>query len=254
LQTKIDTFGWEAGLTNKEKDCYQGFLLELKENDYVVYINTPEWGRCTLARVTGPYFWRFEDRERTDFNHRFHVDSASVMVFDRNAAFAHPSLSARLKLRGRYWRIYLHDEFADLVVALKSGVVSHPRTLPDNLSFLAKAIQPLLINITEQIHHAFPNTNLEGLLAEVLKIVPGVRGSELKWQGGAGDHGADLIVIFESGLPVLGLQRQTTCVVQVKSFEGPQWDTKAVDDIRRALDHYPEAEMGLIVSTATLST
>ena len=254
LQKKIDTLGWEAGLTEKEKDCYQGFLLELKENDYVVYINIPEWGKCTLARVTGPYFWRFEDIKGTDFNHRFPVDPASVEVFDRNAAFVHPSLSARLKLRGRYWRIYLQDEFEDLVKALKDGVVSQPRKPPDNLAFLAKAIQPLLINITKEIHRANPNRDLEALLAEVLKTVPGVRGSELKWQGGRGDHGADLIVIFESGLPVPGLQRQTTCVVQVKSFEGEHWDTTAVDDIRRAFDHYPEAEMGLIVSTATSST
>jgi len=254
LQTKIDTLGWEAGLSDDEKNCYHAFLLDLKADDYVVYINVPEWGKCTLARVTGPYFWRFEDIEGTDFNHRFHVDPASVMVFDRNAAFVHPALSARLKLQGKYWRIYLQDEFEDLVKALKSGVVSRERTLPDNLDVLAKAIEPLLIHITKQIHHAFPNTALEALLAEVLKIVPGVIGSELKWQGGARDHGADLIVIFESGLPVLGLQRQTTCVVQVKSFEGEQWDTKAVDDIRRAFDHYPEAEMGLIVSTATSST
>ena len=32
------------------------------------------------------------------------------------------------------------------------------------------------------------------------------------------------------------------------------WDTKAVDDIDRAFDYYPEAEMGLIVSTAIAST
>jgi hypothetical protein len=41
---------------------------------------------------------------------------------------------------------------------------------------------------------------------------------------------------------------------RVKSFEGEHWDTKAVNDIRRAFDCYPEAEMGLIVSTATASS
>lgn len=71
LKLKIDTAGWESGLLPEEKDCYHGFLLELKADDYVIYINAPEWGKCTVARVTGPYFWRFEDR---DFNHRFLVD------------------------------------------------------------------------------------------------------------------------------------------------------------------------------------
>jgi hypothetical protein len=146
----------------------------------------------------------------------------------------------------------LQDEFEDLIRTLKTGVVGQPRTLKDNLALLTKEIRPLLINITERIHHTHPNTALEALLAEVFKHVPGVK--EVKWQGGAGDYGADLIVDFEVGLPVPGLQKQVACVIQVKSFEGEHWDTKAVEDIRRAFDHYPEVEMGLIVSTATSST
>ena len=63
-----------------------------------------------------------------------------------------------------------------------------------------------------------------------------------------------MVVEFESGIPVPGLQRPRRCVVQVKSLEGEHWDTKAVDDIRRAFESYPEAEMGLIVSTAASST
>jgi Restriction endonuclease len=77
---------------------------------------------------------------------------------------------------------------------------------------------------------------------------------EVKPRGGAGDHGADVLAVFEYGLPVPGLLQQSTCVIQVKSFQGEHWDTKAVDDIRRAFEHYPEAEMGLIVSTASSST
>src|SRR5438067_1694142 len=121
LQSKINTIGWEAGLSDQEKDCYQGFLLEIKKDDYVIYINVPEWGKCTVARVTGPYFWRFDS---PDFNHRFPVDPDSVATFDRNDAFVHPALSARLKLRGRYWGVYLQDEFENLAKALKGGVIS----------------------------------------------------------------------------------------------------------------------------------
>ena len=55
---------------------------------------------------------------------------------------------------------------------------------------------------------------------------------------------------FESGMPI----PPQTCVIQVKSFEGEHWDRKAVDDIKRAFEHYPEADMGLIVSTASSST
>jgi hypothetical protein len=136
-----------------------------------------------------------------------------------------------------------------LVKALKAGIIASPRTAAINLAFLAKEIQPLLISITERIHHTHPNYDLEALLAEVFKNVPGVK--EVKWQSGAGDHGADLIVVFESGLPVPGLQRQSTCVIQAKSFEGEHWDVNAANDVRRAFDHYPEVDIGLIVSTAT---
>ena len=114
LQARIDADGWDS-LSNEEQDCYQDFLLDLEENDYVVYINVPEWGECTLARVTGGYFWNYED---DDFNHRFPVDPQSISVFDRNAAIVHPALSRRLKLRGRYWHIYMYQEFDDLVLAL----------------------------------------------------------------------------------------------------------------------------------------
>lgn len=248
LKSQIDADGWNS-LSETEKDCCQGFLLDIKAGDYVIYINVPQWGKCTLARITGPYMWRFED---DDFNHRFPVDKDSVIEFDRNDATVHPALSARLKLQGRYWRIYLKDEFEALIKALRDGVSGKLRTAKTNIALLAREIQPLLVNITEKIHHTHPNYDLEALFAEVLKGVPGVK--EIKPQGGAGDHGADLLVVFESGLPVPGLQQQRTCVIQVKSFEGEHWDTKAVDDIRRALNHYPEASMGLIVSTAISST
>ena len=61
LQERIERGEWEL-LSEKEKDCYHGFLLGIEPGDYVVYINVPEWGKCTLAEVTGPYEWRFDDR------------------------------------------------------------------------------------------------------------------------------------------------------------------------------------------------
>ncbi len=114
LQRRIDAGQWQQ-LTDDEQNCYQPFLLALKEDDYVVYINVPEWGKCTLARVTGEYQWRWED---DDYNHRFPVDPKSVYSFDRNDAMVHPYLRARLKLRGKWWTIHAKDEFERLLDAL----------------------------------------------------------------------------------------------------------------------------------------
>src|SRR5215204_5972213 len=56
LRDKISATGWHS-LTADEQDRYQNFLLALKQGDWVVYVNVPDYGRCTLAKVTGPYYW-----------------------------------------------------------------------------------------------------------------------------------------------------------------------------------------------------
>ena len=91
LRERIKRSGWDS-LNGNEKDCYQDFLLRLQGGDYVVYINVPQWGLCTLAKVTGEYEWRYEDG---DFNHRFPVDPESVATFHRNKALVHESELAR---------------------------------------------------------------------------------------------------------------------------------------------------------------
>jgi len=155
-------------------------------------------------------------------------------------------------LQGRYWRIFFENEFNALLEALRKGEPGKPRTPDVNQALLRSEMQPLLQNITRAIHRTHPRCDLEILMAELLRQVPGVR--EARRQGGAGDHGADILVVFEGGLPIPGMEQQRICVVQVKSFEGEHWDTKAVDDIKRAFERWPEAEMGLIVSTADRST
>lgn len=85
-------------------------------------------------------------------------------------------------------------------------------------------------------------------MEDVLKRVSGVE--EIRWQGGRSDHGADLLVRFENEHPIPGLVRQEILVVQVKSFTGEHIDAGAVEDIERAFQYYPDATMGLIVSTA----
>ena len=245
LQARIRDGEWDH-FTKAEKDCYRPFLLDIKAGDYVVYINMPKWGRCTLARVTDGYFWGYEDDN--DFRHCFRVAPESVRDFDRNDAIVHPALSSRLKLRGKFWRIYgLHEEFESLVDSLEKGEDGRPRTMETSLDRFKKEIQLDFKSITKKIHRAYPGADLEKPIAEVFRNVPGVK--EVKEQGGAGERGADLRVIFEW----LGIQEQRTCVVQVKSFEGEMWETKAVDQIRKAL-HSWDADMGIIVSTASSSS
>jgi hypothetical protein len=248
LKAKIESDGWQ-NLSKDDQSRYQAFLLELTKDDWVVYVNLPEWGQCTVAGVSGPYYWKLLGE---DFNHCFSVDPASVHSFDRNANIVHPALSARLKLQGRSYRIYAEDEFRALIASITAGTVSEPRSPSTDASLLGREIEPLLQEITKRVQWTHPNYGLEKLLEFIFNGIPGVR--KVTRQGGAGDYGADLIVEFEGGLPFPALQSQYTCIVQAKSYEGAHWDTQAVEDIRRAFARYPAANMGLIVSTAASST
>lgn len=244
LKNRIEESGWDS-LSDDEKNCYQEFLLRLEEDDYVVYINLPVWGECTVARVTGGYSWVGGD---DDFNHRFDVCRESVRSFNRNDARVTPALSARLKLQGRWWTIHVENDFRRLLEALETEVPA-PRTSETSLAYLSEQIQPLLEDISHKISRTHPNRELEPLVEKIFQSVPGVRA--VKRQGGARDHGADLIVDFEFG-SIPGLVHRDTLVVQVKSFEGEIHNTRAIEDIRRAFQQYEHANQGLIVSTGTI--
>ena len=243
LHKRCVKYGWDS-LTPEEKDCYHDFLLEIDPDDFVVHINVPRWGECTLAKVKSAYEFRYED---DDFNHRFAVDLNSIRTFHRNDACVHPALSARLKLQGRWWRIYTEDEFFDLRQTLigPSGELATPhRTPQDNLKILSSEVRVPLSSISEKIHHTHPNKDLENFILGVFEKVPGVK--RVIPQRGRADKGADLLVELEFGsIPEL----VQTIVVQVKSWEGELEDTSPIKDIRNAFGNHKNANMGLIVTT-----
>ena len=247
LRARIEADGWDS-LSKHEQYCYHEFLLGIQEGDYVVYVNVPKWGKCTVARVTGPYEWRWETE---DFNHRFPVDAASVRSFGRNSAVVPAKLSARLKLQGRWWRISVEEEFQELLRRLPEADGSAPRSWRDNLRELSTQVQPLFGQIAEQIQSTHPNKDLEELMKQLFRRVPGVRSVE-RLQGRA-DYGADLLVEFEF-VPIPGLVQRQTLAVQVKSYIGRHEETSAVEGLRQAFERYAAqgrtVDMGLVVSTA----
>lgn len=243
MEKRIEAEGHES-LSNEERDCYQPFLLALKENDYVVYINVPKFGECTLAQVTGEYQWKWDEKKR-DFSHRFPVDPKSVRSFNRNGRDVPSALSARLKLMGRWWKIYAEREFRVLLKVLDGVPRSGNKTPEDRLEDMSKDMQPLLSEATKIVQRHHPNFSLEDLLYKVFKEVPGVKRVEKR--KGKADFGADIIVEFEFG-SISDLTE--TILVQVKSYTGEHNTASAADDIRRAFEHHSNATMGLIVSTA----
>ena len=80
-----------------------------------------------------------------------------------------------MKLQGRYWRIYLHEEFEHLVEALKEGRGGMLSTSETRLDSLRETIRPSLAEITRQIHQNYPREDLEELIAEIFRNVPSVK-------------------------------------------------------------------------------
>ena len=245
LKSRVESKGW-GSLSDKEKNCYYPFLLDLKENDYVVYVNLPKWGQCTVVRVTSGYYW---DGSYEDFNHRFKVDPSSMHTFDRNDDVVHPALNRRLKLQGPWWRIKNKSAFEELLLHLKDGTLKDKKL--DSSSRLVKEMQPYLLGITQKIQHTHPAHKLQDLFEAVFNNIPGVINVENKYSY---DYGADLLVTYQSGLPFPEAEQEDVMVVQIKSYVDEHWETNAVNDIKRAFEHYPDATMGLIISTADTST
>ena len=148
------------------------------------------------------------------------------------------------------------QEFEQLLKGWETGTLTDVQYSGESdRRFLSKRLGPLLLQITQVIHETHPNTALEGLVAEVIKRMPSIIKDSVKWQGGAGDYGADIRFEYEEHIPFPELDSAKTrkVVVQVKSFEGEHWDTRAVEDIERALEKY-QADSGLIISTADKSS
>jgi len=260
LNRGIGRFGWsydEAQNLNSDAD-FEGkqkcnFLRELLPDDYVVYINLPNYGQCTLARVTGTYF--FQEPMDEDFNHCFYVDASSVRTFDRNDSIVPPIISARLKLQNRYWRIYFEDDFNELIKRLDEGneikadYESKPRVIEDNIKHFFDSASDEFESLIKKIYIAHPNFDLEKLMCRVFENSKRFISVEPK-RGGA-DKGADIILI-SNDFPSDELQR--VCLVQVKSYGGTMDTTSAIDGLRKAFEHEPDASCALIVTTATSVT
>lgn len=269
LKEGISRFGWSyidsadlrilepkpwAEMTKDEITIWKQshFLLNIKKDDWVVHINVPSWGLCTAGKVVEEYNFEEEDTEVSDFRHFLKLDKSSIIQFDRNGKTVHPEISRKLKLRGRYWRVYSEKEFFETISNVSTNSVSIKDGDTIGTHYLKKEITPLLIKITERIQKTHPEKKLEYFLADIFRNIPNVTDVKVNGSGWGTDFGADIIVKYQSGLSILNLQKEETLVVQVKSFQGVHWETNAVNQIKTAIDKY-QANTGLIITTAQSS-
>ena len=220
----------------------QQFLLEIQPNDWIVHINTPEWGQCTAVKVVGTY--EFDEGVKsthgTDFRHSIPVDSTTICVFSRRNDNVLPSVN--LRPRSRYHRVYEEQDFHQSITNLRNNSVDLSRESKGEF-YLKEKTKAYLAEITSSIQQMNKSKDLELYLAKVFRKVEGVVDVKDNGSGWGTDHGADLIVTFKN------LNFETKVVVQVKSFEGSHYSLEAVSQIEEAIKVY-EANAGIIITTA----
>lgn len=248
IKVKIEKKGWDA--LSKNEKCtwgHTGFIFdyEVKVGDYFVYINMPDYDKCSVVRIVeGPEgiytFTNIWDKNKEN-NFRHAVSCEFIGTFDRNSLIVHPYLRRRLGQPRAWYRIFAKKEFEELLVSLETGVKGK-----SDKERLEEHIDKHLVEIVKEVNRNFPGKKLEDLLLEVYRKVPNVK----EVRKGPDINGADLEIEFETGLSDGGLQNIEFCAVQVKSYEGKMWFTEAIDDLKRAFASNPKYTCGLIVSTA----
>ena len=249
--TKLKDKQWDK-MNDKEKDCWAkaNFLLRVEEDDWVVHINLPKWGSCLAGQVIEKYSFEHNGNEFGDYRHLLKLDKNSIVEFERNDDRVLPIISNKLKLQGRFWRIYEVDEFFQTLENLKKPLEKKEGKSVE-IFYLKKDLSESFKDITEKIQKTHPGGKLESLIAEVFRKIPGVDDVEEhgRHKGWGTDSGADLIVTYKSGLPISNLEKREKLVVQVKSYTGEHWETNAVEQIETAIKEF-EADAGLIITTA----
>ena len=225
----------------------QLFLLQVEREDWIVHINTPEWGKCIAAKVKDEY--DFDDGLQCnwgpDFRHYFNVYPETIVEFDRGDPNILPAVN--LKPRYRYHRVKEVEAFLQSIENLKSNNVSLKDGETKYEYHLKNKTDDHLSKISDLIQKMYKGKNLEGFLAKVFRKIPGVTNVEengIRW---GTDYGADLIVTMITSLGDLTLEHKI--VVQIKSFEGRHYKLEAVGQIKAGIERY-EGTAGMIITTA----
>lgn len=250
--TKLQNKIWQE-MTTDEQNCWSkaNFLLGVREGDWPVHINIPYWGACIACEVIEAYNFENEGNDFGDYRHTFKINTTTIVEFDRNDNRVLPIINSRLKLQGRYWTIQYVDEFLKTIDNLKTDSLDKRDDESVGIFYLKRDLSSPLLEITKKIHETHPGASLEKLIAEVFRRIPNVldvkeHGQTKGWKT---DSGADLIIRYKSGLSISNLEKNEILVVQVKSYTGQHWETKAVEQIENAIISF-DADIGLIVSTA----
>lgn len=254
LKAGKSRFGWSQDenhnllIKNNWTDWHsrQLFLLEIKEDDWIVHINVPTWGRCVAAKVVSRYGFDegLECSWGTDFRHFFSIDIESIIEFERRDPNVLPTVN--LNPRYRYHRIHAQEDFYTSINNIKSNKVNLSEGENKEEYHLKQSTYSYLKELTVLIQSMNKSKNLERFLAKVFRKMPNVIDVEENGFGWGTDYGADLIVTVKSQLVLSDME--TKMIIQIKSYSGDHTELSAIDQIRTGLEKY-NGDIGLLITT-----
>lgn len=216
VKEQIDNKGWNS-LSDDQKECWKASLmLNIQFDDYTVYINVPNYGECTIAKVISGYFWGW-DKYKLDGSHCLNIDKDSIQVFNRNDEGIPSNLSRRFKLQGKYWKIYLETEFLRLVEDLKEGRLSGKNATAESrlTNCINSNVKTYLVKIYEELQKFHTEKHLEELITSILKDISNVKNVQIKSE--ISDKGGDIIFEYKNELEeILGFAKSEKVAIQVK--------------------------------------
>ena len=241
---------WDQECSLKER--YHGanaFLLRIQKGDWIVHVNSPEYGHCVAVQAVGEY--QFDEGievswgDGRDFNNFIPVDPASVVEFERNDPNILPSIN--LAPRRRAQRVLCVKDFLDSLKNVREQRFhQYDEGLKGLVHIRAKMASDVLPKITELIHQMNRSKEFEKFLHKVFGKIPNVKSVMNGFHWGS-DFGADLIVDCEN--PLIKESYSTRLVVQAKSYENDHYDLHAVDQLKEAIAKF-SADGGLLITTA----
>ncbi len=253
-------FGWSQldGHNLKLKDNWsdghprQLFLLQVRPGDWIVHVNTPDWGKCIAAQVLSDYDFdeglKCDRESGSDFRHYFEIDTSSIVEFERGS----PNVlsTVNLKPRARYHRVKATDDFIQSIDNLKNDAVKLGAEESKEEHHLKDKADGYLSEISNLIHEINKGKSLERFLAKVFRKIPGVVDVYENGSRRGTDYGADLIVTMNTSLGNLVFENKI--IVQVKSFIGTHHDLTAVEQVKTGIKEY-KGTAGMIITTAEKS-
>ena len=227
------------------------FLLQIQPGDWIVYINTPFYGRCTAVKVISDYDYDKGLLKKWDgyydLRHFFQIDKESIIEFDRRDPNVLPTVN--LKPRSRYHRVYDRQGFIKSIENLRNKAVNLKGKTRE-IYHLREDTNRYLREITSSIQKMHKSKALERFFCQVFEKIPNVVSVKANGFGWKSDDGADLIVDVKASIGNMDLDNKIT--VQIKSYTGDHNDLGIVDDTKRAIKQFqPSGAIMITTANAT---